>query len=138
MTNSHELDGRVKDLTLIDCPELPAPAGHYSHIAKHGGIAYISGQLPVTSDGRRLSAEPFEVQARQVLSNVEACLRAAGSSPDRLVSVTVYVTDIGQWPQFDRLYQAWLGDHRPARIVAGVSELHYGCAVEVQAVAIAD
>lgn len=124
--------------SLIDAPNLMPPAGHYSHIAVHRGLAYISGQLPVTPEGGKLIQEPFALQAEQVLRNVDACLAAAGSSRDRLVSVTVYVTDIGDWPTFDRLYAQWLGAHRPQRAVAGVKELHYGSAVEVHAIAALD
>ncbi|RBQ15124.1 RidA family protein [Spongiactinospora rosea] len=122
----------------IDSPDLVPPAGHYSHIMVSGGLAYISGQLPVTPQGDRLTREPFAVQAGQVLSNIDACLTSAGTSRDRLLSVTVYVTDIGDWPEFDRLYVQWLGAHRPQRAVAGVKELHYGAAVEVHAIATLD
>lgn len=121
-----------------DSPDLLPPAGHYSHVVAHRGLAYISGQLPVTPEGGKLTQEPFAVQAEQVLRNVDACLAAAGSSRDRLVSVTVYVTDIRDWPTFDRLYAQWLGAHRPQRAVAGVKELHYGSAVEVHAIAALD
>ncbi|GGV25978.1 enamine deaminase RidA [Streptomyces longisporoflavus] len=125
-------------ITTLDSARLTSPAGHYSHITTHRGVAYISGQLPVSPDGSRLAEEPFEVQARQVLSNLDACLATAGTSRERLLSVTVHVTGIGDWPAFDRLYADWLGAHRPARAVAGVQELHYGAAVEVHAIAALD
>lgn len=122
-------------VTTADCPQLTPPGGHYSHVAVHHGVAYLSGQLPLTPEGTPLAGEPFEVQVRQVLDNLDACLATAGSSREQLLSVAVYVTDIGDWPSFDRLYGAWLGTARPARVVAGVQELHYGSAVEVQAIA---
>ena len=58
-------------------------------------------------------------------------------SRQHLVSVRVYVTDINQWPTFNRIYGEWIGDSRPARAVAGVAELHYGFAVEIEAIALA-
>lgn len=125
-------------IATFDSAQLAQPAGHYSHIAIHRGVAYISGQLPLAPDGTRLSGEPFEVQARQVLDNLDACLATAGSRREQLISVTVYVTDIADWPAFDQLYRAWLGRVRPARAVAGAKELHYGSAVEVHAVAALD
>jgi reactive intermediate/imine deaminase len=125
-------------LSLIDSPDLSAPAGHYSHVVVHRGLAYISGQLPVTPEGSNLSQEPFALQVKQVLRNLDACLDCAGTARERLLSVTVYVTDIEDWPAFDRLYQQWIGDHRPQRAVAGVKELHYGSAVEVHAIAALD
>ncbi|MHA3021644.1 RidA family protein [Mycobacterium sp. BMJ-28] len=125
-------------LATFNSPALPPPAGHYSHIATHRGVAYISGQLPLTADGTILAGEPFEIQARQALDNLDACLVAAGTRREQLISVTVYVTDIGNWPAFDELYQAWLGSARPTRAVAAAKELHYGSAVEVLAVAALD
>ncbi|MBL1101553.1 RidA family protein [Streptomyces coffeae] len=125
-------------IATADSTELTPPAGHYSHIVTHQGVAYISGQLPLAPDGTRLSGEPFEVQARQVLDNVDVCLRLAGTSRQRLLSVTVYVTHITDWPAFDALYRDWIGAHRPQRAVAGVKELHYGSAVEVHAIAALD
>ncbi|MEV8314925.1 RidA family protein [Streptomyces sp. NPDC059900] len=134
----HPRGGGRAAITTLDSAQLTAPAGHYSHVATHHGVAYISGQLPVTPDGTRLAGEPFEVQARQVLGNLDACLATAGTSRERLLSVTVHVTDIGDWPAFDRLYADWLGASRPARAVVGARELHHGSAVEVHAVAALD
>lgn len=79
----------------------------------------------------------FEEQTRLALQNVDACLAGAGVSRQHLVSVRVYVTDINQWPTFNRIYGEWIGDFRPARAVAGVAELHYGFAVEIEAIALA-
>ncbi|NEG64663.1 RidA family protein (plasmid) [Pantoea agglomerans] len=113
------------------------PAGHYSHSTTAGGLVWISGQLPVTKSGERLAAAPFEDQARQVLSNLDACLLGAGVNRSKLVNVRIYITDMNEWPVFNKVYAEWIGEHRPARAVAGVAELHYGAAVEVEAVALA-
>ncbi|MGA8138643.1 MULTISPECIES: RidA family protein [Pseudomonas] len=113
------------------------PAGHYSHVCIAGGFVIISGQLPINSAGQALADQSFEEQTRQVLSNLEHCLVRAGIDKYSLVQVRVYVTDIDQWPAFNRLYEQWLGDHRPARSVAGVAQLHFGSAVEVEAMALA-
>ncbi|MFE7356208.1 RidA family protein [Streptomyces sp. NPDC057543] len=136
--NDRPCTGGTPSIDTFDSPQLAPPAGHYSHIATHRGVAYISGQLPVTPDGSPLVGESFEAQARQVLSNLDACLATAGTSRDKLISVTVYVTDIGDWPAFDQVYKEWLGASRPVRAVAGARELHYGSAVEVHAVAALD
>ena len=79
----------------------------------------------------------FEEQTRLVLQNIDACLAGAGVSRQHLVSVRVYVTDINQWPTFNKIYGEWIGDFRPSRAVAGVAELHYGFALEVEAIALA-
>jgi 2-iminobutanoate/2-iminopropanoate deaminase len=122
-------------MDLRDSPGLIAPRGHYSHVAVHGGVAYISGQLPLDVAGTPLADRPFDVQVQQVLSNLDECLSTAGSSRQQLLAVTVYVTDMGQWPAFDGAYAEWLGAHKPSRAVACVADLHYGAAIEIQAVA---
>ncbi|WP_438765633.1 RidA family protein [Kushneria sp. TE3] len=112
------------------------PGGHYSHVCMGAGQVFISGQLPIRPDGSHLNDASFEDQARQVLANVDACLACAGVDRTSLMQVRIYVTDIKNWPAFNELYADWLGDHRPARAVAGVAQLHFGFAVEVEAVAL--
>ncbi|WP_345245912.1 RidA family protein [Pigmentiphaga soli] len=116
--------------------DISPPAGHYSHVCVAGGFAYISGQLPVDAHGKPLGDLPFEDQVRQVLANLDACLAAVDATRRDLVQVRVFVTDMGQWPAFNRLYAEWIADHRPARAVAASSALHYGSAVEIEAVAL--
>ena len=113
---------------------LAPPGGHYSHAVVAGDLVFVSGQLPIDAVGIRLNAASFDAQARQVLANVEAALIAAGSSVAQLVQVRVYVTDIANWPAFDTLYARWAGTSRPTRAVVPVPQLHYGFAIEVEAV----
>ncbi|KCB26368.1 RidA family protein [Bordetella hinzii] len=114
---------------------LATPAGHYSHFKTGGGLVFISGQLPITPEGKQLADAPFEQQARQALANVDAALASAGCDIDRLLHVRVYLDDIENWPAFDRVYAEWLGPARPARAVVPTRTLHYGFKVEVEAIA---
>ena len=125
------------DITLNSSAGSFPPAGHYSHSTTAGGFVFISGQLPVTFDGEKKADASFEDQTRLVLQNIDACLAGAGVSRQHLVSVRVYVTDMNQWPTFNKIYGEWIGDLRPSRAVAGVAELHYGFALEVEAMALA-
>ena len=122
----------------INPTTLAPPGGHYSHAVVANGLVFISGQLPITPAGDKLNEASFEDQAKQVLANVQAALEAAGSSVARLVQVRVYVTDIAQWPAFNRIYQQWAGDAPPARAVVPVPLLHYGFLIEVEAVGVVE
>jgi 2-iminobutanoate/2-iminopropanoate deaminase len=124
------------DPVVTNPATMAAPGGHYSHAVTANGFVFVSGQLPIAPDGRKLNEAPFEQQARQVLDNVAAALQAAGSSVGRLVQVRVYVTDIGSWPAFNTLYAEWAGAARPARAVVPVPQLHYGFQIEVEVVAL--
>ncbi len=122
-------------MNIIHTPAASTPAGHYSQAVSHQGTLYISGQLPVSPGGRHNLEASFAEQAQVALDNLLAILKAAGGSPADLVKVTVYVVGVKHWPEFDRLYAAALGDHRPARAVVPVSELHHGYLIEIEAVA---
>jgi reactive intermediate/imine deaminase len=99
------------------------------------GLVFVSGQLPITRTGEKLSHASFAMQARQVLANVEAVLKACGSGIDRLVQVRVYVASMDDWPEFNAIYAEWAGASRPSRAVVPTGALHYGLKVEVEAVA---
>ena len=122
-------------MNIIHTPAASTPAGHYSQAVSHQGTLYISGQLPVSPGGRHNLEASFAEQAQVALDNLLAILKAAGGSPADLVKVTVYVVGVKHWPEFDRLYAAALGDHRPARAVVPVPELHHGYLIEIEAVA---
>jgi 2-iminobutanoate/2-iminopropanoate deaminase len=117
---------------------LAAPGGHYSHVVVHGGLAYVSGQLPIGPGGPLPSDAPFEDQARQVLANVRSAVEGAGSDLSRVLKCTVYVSNIADWPLFNRLYAEAFGEHRPARAVVPVLPLHFGYRVEMDAVAVVE
>src|SRR4029079_17152510 len=80
------------------------PGGHYSHGTVANGFVFVSGQLPIARDGRKLSDASFADQARLALANVEAVLRACGSGVDRLVQVRVYIDSGDHWPELHRVY----------------------------------
>ena len=122
------------NIQRINPTTLAPPGGHYSHAVVANGFVFISGQLPITPAGEKLNQASFDDQAKQVLANVQAALEAAGSSVAQLVQVRVYVTDIDQWPAFNRIYQRWAGAAPPARAVVPVPLLHYGFLIEVEAV----
>lgn len=115
---------------------LAQPGGHYSHVAIANGFVFVSGQLPIDAQGEKLSNASFDVQAEQVLANLQAALEGAGSSIAQLVQVRVYVVDVENWAAFNRIYARWAGDARPARAVVPVAQLHYGLKIEVEATAL--
>jgi reactive intermediate/imine deaminase len=130
-------DEKSAGIRNVQPGELPAPGGHYSHAVVANGFVFVSGQLPIASDGTRLGAAPFEVQAAQVLANVRAALLAAGSSVDKLVQVRVYIDTLDHWPAFNTIYAAWAGAARPARAVVPTGPLHFGLMLEIEATALA-
>lgn len=126
----------MSEIKTILSPEVPAPAGHYSQAVAYKDLVFVSGQLAPRPDGSHTAAEPFAVQARQALANLLAVLAAAGSGPGDVLKVTAYLVGGGHWPEFNAIYAEVFGEHRPARAVVPVPELHYGYLIEIEAVAI--
>ncbi|AZI45104.1 RidA family protein (plasmid) [Deinococcus psychrotolerans] len=125
----------MTEMRLVTASGLPAPGGHYSHAVIAGGLAFISGLLPVDPAGNALADKPFEVQVAQVFHNLDTVLTGCRSSRRQLVQVRVYLTDVGLWGPFNALYAQWMRDHRPARCIVPVPVLHFGVALELEAVA---
>lgn len=121
-------------MTPVRTDAAPTPAGHYSQAIVHGGLVYVAGQLPIDPGDPGADPGSIEDQTERALANVRAILEAAGSDLGHLLSVTVYVTDVALWPAVNAVYARMLGEHRPARAVVPVKELHHGYLVEIQAV----
>lgn len=123
-------------VTGILTDRAPMPAGHYTQAIVSGAHVFVSGQLPIRPDGRPLDDDGFEAQARQAIQNMLEIVRAAGSSPQQIVKVTAYIVGIANWTRFNAVYASMLPGACPARSVVPVPELHYGCLVEIDAIAV--
>jgi 2-iminobutanoate/2-iminopropanoate deaminase len=126
----------MTEIQRINPEGVARPGGHYSHATVANGFVFVSGQLPITAAGEKMSDAPFQAQAEQVLRNVQAILQGCGSSVDRLVQVRVYLDDMANWPAFNAVYARWAGDALPSRAVVPTGPLHFGLKVEVEVVAV--
>ncbi len=122
-------------MTFIQTPDAPAPGGHYSQAVVHNGLVFLSGILPITPTGEKLSQATISGQTEQVLANLDAILRAAGCTRENVLKTTIFIADIEAWGGVNQLYAQFFGDHRPARSVVPCSPLHYGFGIELEAIA---
>lgn len=109
--------------------------GHYTAGIISNGMLYISGQLSIDPDTRKVPEGGIGAHARLALANVERVLKAAGLSRTDIVQCRVYVSDIDQWDSVNEVYAEFFGDHKPARVVIPIGKLHFGCLVEIEAIA---
>lgn len=122
-------------MRIVSTSEAPIPKGHYSQAIVHGGVVYVAGQLATDpTDPDRAVGGPGE-QTRLIFRNIAAILDAAGSSLDRLLQVTIYVTDGDFWSEVNAAFAEALGDHRPTRAIIPIASLPAGKHVEIVAVA---
>ena len=122
-------------MELVATDEAPAAVGPYSQAVVARGLVFVSGQIPLDPRSGEVAGGTFADRVRRVLGNIDAVLRAAGSARERVVKVTVYVTDMGRFAELNAVYEAFFGEHRPARAVVEVAALPKGVDVEMDAVA---
>ena len=128
----YPLDRGVK---YIQPQSQPQPKGHYSPGIEHDGLIYVSGQLPMDLVTREPFAGDIATQTELALRNVEAVLHAAGSDLQHVLQMTIYVSDIELWGKVNEVYARVMGEHRPARAIVPVKELHFDTKIEIQAIA---
>lgn len=122
-------------MKTVFTPDAPPPAGHYSQAIIHRGLVYVSGQLPIDPHSEEKRVGPIDTQTEQVLENLKATLEAAGSSLDKTLKVTVYISDITLWDAVNAVYANYFSDHKPARSIVPTRELHFGFNIEMDAIA---
>lgn len=119
----------------IFTPNAPTPAGHYSQAIVHNGLVYVAGQLGIDPKRPGHTPDDIELQTEQTLRNVANILIAAGSDLSNVLSLTIYVSDLNDWGRVNTIVAQAFGEHKPARAVIPVKDLHYGYGIEVQCIA---
>ncbi len=113
----------------------PTPKGHYSPGIEYNGMIFVSGQLPMDLETREPFTGSIEKQTELALRNVQVVLNAAGSDLNHVLQFTIYVSDMELWGAVNEAYGRVMGDHRPARAIVPVKDLHFGTKIEIQAIA---
>ncbi len=119
----------------VSTERAPKAIGPYEQAWIVEGMVYTSGQIGLDPKTGEMVAGGVAEQARRVLENLQAVLEAAGSSMERVVRTTVYMTDLSQFGWLNAVYGECFGSHKPARSTVGVAALPRGALVEIDAVA---
>ncbi len=123
-------------ITSVLTPNAPAAIGPYSQAIVSESFVFVSGQLGLIPDTGDMAGPDITAQAVRALENLKQILLAAGSDLNHVVSVDVYLTDMGNFSTFNGIYQQFFSEHRPARAVVEVSALPKGGCVEIKCMAI--
>lgn len=119
----------------LSTEQAPAAIGPYSQATVAGGFLFTAGQIPLDPATMEVVAGDVVPQSKQVLANLAAVLAKAGCGWKDVVKTTVFLHDMADFPRFNEIYAAALGDARPARSTVQVAALPRGVAVEVELVA---
>lgn len=120
--------------TRIHTEKAPAAIGPYSQAIDLGEMIFTSGQIPVAPDGS--VSEDISEQTRQALLNLKAVVEAGGSSFEKVVKTTVFITDMAQFSAINTVYAEFFTEPYPARSCVQVAALPKGVSIEIEAVAL--
>ncbi len=134
-------------VTRFDSDKAPEPVGLYPHARRVGNLLFLSGVGPrkrgskdipgvtLDDDGNIVSYD-IETQCRSVFDNVRYILEAAGSSWERLVDVTVFLTNMkADFATYNRVYAEYFKDNQPCRTTVEISSLPTQIAIELKCIA---
>ena len=122
-------------LERITAPGGPAPLGPYSHAARAGDLVFVSGQAALNPETNQLEAGAAAAQTRRVLENIRAILQAAGADLSDVVKCCVYLADIQEFPEMNRVYAECFGESKPARTTTEAGLPHKDMKVLIDCVA---
>jgi reactive intermediate/imine deaminase len=112
----------------------PAAIGAYSQAVRAGDSVFLSGAIPLVPETMELVSDDVRTQIVQVFDNLEAVCKAAGGSFDQVVKLTVYLTDLADFPLVNEVMAERFAEPFPARAAIGVAALPRDVAVEVEGV----
>lgn len=121
---------------ITNIPNAPAPVGAYSPAIKSGNLVFCSGQIALDPKTNQMVSGGVEVEAKQVLKNLEAVLLAAGSSPKKVLMTTIFLANISDSKAVNALYSDFVNQEAPpARQTIAVKDLPLGAQVEISVIA---
>ncbi|MCY4564002.1 MAG: RidA family protein [Gammaproteobacteria bacterium] len=118
----------------VSTADAPAAIGAYSQAVRSGNTVYLSGQIALDPETMELVAPDFETEARQVFQNLTAVIGAAGGTTADAVKLTVYLTDMDNFPAVNAVMAEFFDEPYPARAAIGVASLPRGAQVEVDGI----
>lgn len=124
-------------MKTISTNNAPSAIGPYSQAIEINGFIYTSGQIPLNPDGSddKLSSD-IQTQATQVLENLQAVLQEAGSSLNKVIKTTIFLSDMSDFVAVNEIYANYFKDHKPARSTVAVKTLPKNAKIEIEAIAI--
>ncbi len=124
----------MTDKQIIATENAPAAIGTYSQAVRAGNTVYISGQIPLDPATMEVCSQDFAAQADQVFKNLQAVAEASGGSLQDVVKVSLFLTDLSNFPTVNEIMSQYFSEPYPARAAVGVKELPKAVQVEAEAI----
>ena len=116
----------------------PAAIGPYCHAIIHNDLVFCSGQIPLDPETMEMVGTTIEAQTAQVMKNIETVLTKVGTSLDKIVKATIFLSTMDDFAGMNATYEAALSGHKPARSAFEVGRLPKDALVEIECIAAID
>lgn len=126
------------DRIIISTDRACGAIGPYSQAVRTGNLVFTSGQIALDTSGNLVGGDDVAAQTRQAMDNLAAVLDAAGSSVQRIVKTTIFLSDMNDFAVVNDVYGARVGAAPPARSTVEVARLPKDVKVEIEVIALAD
>lgn len=126
----------MPDKEIIVTDKAPKAIGPYTVANRVGNLVFTAGQLGLVPATMELAPGGIEAETRQALTNIMHVLEAAGSSLDKVIKTTVFMSDMGEFSRMNAIYGEFFPENPPARSTVQVAALPKGGAVEIEVVAV--
>jgi 2-iminobutanoate/2-iminopropanoate deaminase len=119
--------------------DAPAPIGPYNQgIVASGKFVFTAGQVPIDPATGQIVGGDIAAQTRRVLLNVKAILEAAGASLNSVIKTTVFLKNMNDFAEMNKVYGEFFTETPPARTTVEVSRLPRDAQIEIEVIAVAD
>ena len=125
----------MKDIKIVQTENAPEAIGPYAQAVMAGDYVFTSGQIPLTPSGQLVEGDAA-AQAKQIFANLAAVLEKAGSSLQKVVKATVFLSDMNDFALVNEVYADAFKGHRPARSTVQVARLPKDAKVEIEVTAL--
>lgn len=119
----------------ISTSQAPRAIGPYSQAVVYGGLAYLSGQIPIDPASNKVIEGGISAQTERVLENIKAVLEACGASLDTVLKTTVFLKDMDDFAPMNQVYERYFAKNPPARSTVQAAKLPRDVGVEIDAIA---
>ena len=119
---------------IISTDKAPQAIGTYSQAVRYQGLVFISGQIPLDPESMEIVPGGIDAQITRVFDNLSAVCTAADGSLDDIVKLTIFLTDMGDFPQVNTIMGQYFSEPYPARAAVQVAALPKGVSVEMDAI----
>ena len=123
---------------VISTKDAPGAVGPYSQAIRAGSMVFCAGQIPLDPKSGQIESQDVGEQAKRVLENIGAVLKAAQLDYSHVVKTTVFLTDLADFQTVNAIYAGFFRENPPARSTVQVSALPKGAKVEIEVIAVAD